>query len=163
MTKKKIIAAGVLILGIVLVAIVFFLELKRHRVPNESLPSSHIMTTVDGQQIKVRIADTEKEREDGLSGFPSLPDDQGMLFIFPTAGNYPFWMKDMSFPLDIIWLKSTNAQTFQVVGVKADFTPDSYPAEYAPKGDADAVLEINSGDAARWGIVNGSNQILTYY
>ena len=163
MTKKKIIAGGVLILGIVLVAIVFFLEFKKDKVPNESLPADHVLTMPDGSRVRVRLASTPGAREEGLSGFKSLPDDQGMLFLFPSAGSYPFWMKDMDFPIDIVWLRHTDAHTLQVVGMKTNFTPDSYPSEYAPSDTADAVLEINSGNAAKWGIGSSPAQILTYY
>lgn len=58
---------------------------------------------VKGQTFKVAIADTDEKRTKGLSGRDNLAQDQGMLFLFDKPGNYPFWMKDMRFPIDIIF------------------------------------------------------------
>jgi uncharacterized membrane protein (UPF0127 family) len=160
--KKKIIVAGVLTLGVAL-AIVFFLFLKRHGPVNESLPLDHSVIFPNGHQVQVRIAQSQKQREGGLSGFNQMDNNQGMLFLFNQPGRYPFWMKDMSFPLDIIWLIKKDQHTFQVVGIKSEFTPDSYPSEFDPGQNADAVLEINSGKAAQWGLDRKNSNILTFY
>ena len=59
---------------------------------------------IAGQSVKVDLALTAAEQMQGLSGRTELKENEGMLFIFPQSGNYPFWMKDMNFPIDMIWL-----------------------------------------------------------
>jgi uncharacterized membrane protein (UPF0127 family) len=136
MNKKYLLALIILI--IVLVGI--FL----HKKTNESLPISAQVTMPSGQEIQLRVANTNKTRELGLSYFKSLPQDQGMLFLFDNPGIYPFWMKGMNFPLDIIWLKRGQGGDYRVVYVAKNVLPSSYPDSVNPKIEADAVLEINS-------------------
>jgi len=54
--------------------------------------------------INVELANTNASREIGLSYRTSMNQDEGMLFVFDKIGKYGFWMKDMNFPLDILWL-----------------------------------------------------------
>lgn len=89
----------------------------------------------------VEIAETERALEKGLSLHPSLKDDQGMLFIFPRKDDYGFWMKDMLFPLDIIWLDSN----LKVVGLEKNISPETYPNVFYPKAKSLYVLEISAG------------------
>jgi len=60
------------------------------------------------------IADTLGERERGLSGKQSLGDDKGMLFIFEEETLPGFWMKDMKFPIDILWIDENK----KIVGIE---------------------------------------------
>jgi uncharacterized protein len=93
--------------------------------------------------IPVTIADTPRLRERGLSGTPSLAVGTGKLFIFDRADSYGFWMKDMHYALDIVWIDATNT----VVGIAEAVTPESYPrAVYAP-APVLYVLEINAYEA----------------
>ncbi len=117
-------------------------------VTNEVLPLSASLKLENGQEIGLRVADNNEERKLGLSYFKSLPQDQGMLFLFDKPGSYPFWMKGMNFPLDIIWLKRGQDGGYRVVYVAHNVLPSSYPNSINPKIDADAVLEINSGLAS---------------
>ncbi len=84
--------------------------------------------------------------EKGLSGRNSLKDTQGMLFDFTKLENKQpaFWMKDMKFSLDILWIQN-NA----VVGITKNIpapknSKDVLPSYYAP-GDIDYVIEVNAG------------------
>jgi uncharacterized membrane protein (UPF0127 family) len=54
--------------------------------------------------IKAEVRDTDAGRSLGLSGKESLKANEGMLFIFDTPTTYGFWMKDMKFAIDIVWL-----------------------------------------------------------
>lgn len=94
------------------------------------------------------IADTPTKRSQGLSGITTLADDQGMLFVFSEASNYPFWMKDMLIPLDIIWLNEEK----EVVFIKQDAVPEDYPSSYIPNTNALYVIEVQAGTTARLGI-----------
>ena len=71
----------------------------------EEIVYSHaIVTTSTGEQIPVEVADTLKKRSLGLGKRASLKKGWGMLFVFEKREPHRFWMKDMQFPLDIIWL-----------------------------------------------------------
>jgi uncharacterized membrane protein (UPF0127 family) len=102
--------------------------------------------------IDVEVVDTKPSRELGLSGRSSLPKDGGMLFGFDRPGVYGFWMKDMKFPLDLIWIDSTG----QVVTIERDVKPDTYPAVFKNNVNALYVLEITGGEAEKKGIFLGT-------
>lgn len=94
-------------------------------------------------KIAVEVADTDKERTQGLSGRPSLPRDRGMLFVFSSKNRYSFWMKEMKFPLDFIWIDKDKV---------VDLTPNvpypkngESPVSIIPKVPVDKVLEVNAG------------------
>jgi uncharacterized protein len=123
---------------------------------NENLPISGTITTASGATIQVRVAETQKQRGIGLSNLEMLPKDQGMLFLFEKTGLYQFWMKDMNFPIDIIWLRAAAEGYYGVVHVASDVSPDSYPNLIDPKTDADAVLEVSAGVAKELGILPGT-------
>ena len=129
---------------------------------NKRLPISAVITTNSGQKIKVRVADTDKRRQLGLSYFTNLPQDEGMFFLFDKSGLYPFWMKDMNFPLDIIWLKKTGDNQFQVVHTVENILPSTYPESFASQGVADAVLEVNSGASTVYNLIPGKKLWISF-
>lgn len=93
------------------------------------------------QQIKVDLAITDAEHNQGLSGRAFLKEDEGMLFIFKASGKYGFWMKDMLFPIDIIWIDAD----LKVVYIKKDARPELYPEVYSSDKSAKYILEVVSG------------------
>ncbi len=109
---------------------------------------------INAKKISLEIADTPEKRTQGLSGRESLSDDSGMLFIFDSAGIYSFWMKDMNFPLDFIWIKDK-----KVVDLNENIPPPSQtggnPQVVNPKENADMVLEVNAGFIKENGIKVG--------
>lgn len=111
--------------------------------------------TVAGHAFDIEVRDTAAGRAQGLSGRESLGENEGMLFLFGSPDNYGFWMKDMQFPIDIIWIREGN-----VVGITERAAPE--PGKnmfrltvYHPPTPADAALEIGAGVAARYGIKAG--------
>lgn len=112
------------------------------------------MVEVNQHQFQVEVALTADSQSQGLSGKIHLPKDAGMYFIFPSAENRNFWMKEMNFPLDIIWIRQG-----AIVGIAANIPkPESKTAtlELIPsKVPADAVLEINAGLADLYGFKVG--------
>ncbi len=97
--------------------------------------------------IQAEIADSQDKRQLGLMNRENLPDDKGMLFLFDKEGRYHFWMKDMMFPLDIIWISRDKT----IVDINTDVLPcPEQPCEYlCPKIRAQYVLEVNSGFAGK--------------
>jgi uncharacterized membrane protein (UPF0127 family) len=99
--------------------------------------------------FKVEIADTSATRALGLSGREFLKPDAGVLFIFPEAEIQKFWMKDMKFPIDIIWIRD-NKVIGMVIGAEPEAGPD-YTIYNSPE-PADMVLEMNAGLSQKLGI-----------
>lgn len=102
--------------------------------------------------LEVEVADTQPSRELGLSGRKSMQDDEGLLFVFDEPGRYGFWMKDMQFPLDIVWINQNGV----IVSIERDLSPDTYPKTYMNQSEALYVLEMNKGLAERFGLYLGS-------
>lgn len=104
-----------------------------------NLTSLEINNTI----LNVEIADTNEERQKGLSGRKELTNTQGMLFIFSQPGFYSFWMKEMLFPLDIIWINSDK----KVVFIKEDAQPCLEENCQTIQSDEEAqyVLELKAG------------------
>jgi uncharacterized protein len=94
-----------------------------------------------GVKIEVTLARTPAEHAQGLSGRPSLGEYEGMFFIFETPGKYGFWMKDMNFAIDMIWLDEAG----KIIYIKKDARPESYPSTFGPDQNAKYVLETVSG------------------
>lgn len=104
-------------------------------------------------EITVEVADTEEKRSQGLSGRTSLPQNGGMLFVFPQKNRHSFWMKEMKFPLDFIWIDGN-----QVVDITYDVPyPKDEEAVHSlvPEFPVDKVLEINAGGVNLSGVKIG--------
>lgn len=125
---------------------------------NERLPLSAAVISPQGVHINVRVADTDKTRELGLSYLKSLPDKQGMLFIFPQLGIYSFWMKGMRFPIDIIWMD----ENLKIVDRLINVDPSTYPKTYTPSASAAYVLEISANTADQYGFLIGTTVQVRY-
>lgn len=108
--------------------------------------SSSKYLVINGQKIQVEVADTESSQIKGLSGREALCASCGMLFVYNNSIQRTFWMKDMNFPLDIIWLRDN-----KVIGISAGLPPEGEkPLRiYASSEPVDMVLEVNAGFVAR--------------
>ncbi len=107
--------------------------------------------------LNVEVADTEEERSRGLQNRTSLPEGEGMLFVFPSEGIYRFWMKETFISLDMIWLDSQR----RIVGIATDVPPcqqDPCP-QYGPSAQALYVLEAGAGYAGRLGLKAGDQAV----
>jgi uncharacterized protein len=102
--------------------------------------------------FRALVASTSEQMERGLSFRELLPDDRGMLFFFATTTRPGFWMKDMSFPLDIIWVNTQK----KVVGIHRNIAPATFPDLFYPASKIKYVLEINAGMSDAWGIATGT-------
>lgn len=94
------------------------------------------------QRFTVEVAATMAERNRGLSGRASLDGGTGMLFVFPKPDLHGFWMKDMHFPIDLVWIGPDRT----VLGLShlAPCERDPCPI-YSPPSPVAYVLEVNSG------------------
>lgn len=106
---------------------------------------------VNGRSFSLQIAKTEAERELGLGNRTSLPDNQGMLFVFPQVQPECFWMKDMHFSLDMVWVDANK----KVVYIKHDVSPSTYPDSFCPTQPVAYVIELNAGTTDTTGMKVG--------
>lgn len=161
---KKIFVLLLIFFLVVLFLIIFF----------SKNTSKHNLTDIKGikiaeQNIEINLALIPAEQAQGLSGRSELKENEGMLFIFPEPGQYNFWMKDMNFPIDIIWLD----EDLKIVYIKKDARPESYPETYGPaspsQGGPDVslmnvkyVLEVVSGFSDKNNLKVGDRVIFLY-
>jgi len=109
---------------------------------------------VGGQTYHLELAKTATQQTIGLGNRKSMAIDHGMLFIMAGDNKQCFWMKNMRFPLDIIWVGSNH----KVTHLQPRVEPNTYPQEYC--APAKYVIELNAGQAAKSHIVQ--DQTLTF-
>ncbi len=161
MNKLK--EAFFLLLGVVIIVWSFYVFLQKpapayyQEITNNRQPTTDNKILKIGEQIiEVEIADTNEERAQGLSGRETLEIGHGLLFVFETPGIYSFWMKDMKFPIDIIWID----EHWTVVGVERGVTPETFPKSFLPNSPVKYVLELPNTESFKLGIDTGSTLFL---
>jgi uncharacterized membrane protein (UPF0127 family) len=113
---------------------------------------------IGSHRFKANIADTEKTREQGLSGTKSLAADHAMFFVFDSDNRWPIWMKDMNYSIDIVWLDESK----KVVDFAVEVSPDTYPTKsFFPKVDARYVVELKSGTVEKKAIRIGDQVVVS--
>lgn len=110
---------------------------------------------VNDQTFNVSIADSDSEKQIGLSGAEVLGANEGMLFLFDNPDLYSFWMNDMKFPIDIIFING-NRVTTVISNAQAPKNPNETLQIYKPNSESDKVLEINAGLANKYNIKEGT-------
>lgn len=146
---KKQFASITIIILLLLIVIFGFLgrhntAQKTNKTPVSELPTATLK--IKDQILKVELANTPQAQEHGLSDRASLAQDHGMLFDFTNASEKQpeFWMKDMHFNLDFIWIANN-----KIIGMTANVPAPKNPSEplptYSPPGNIDYELEVNAG------------------
>jgi len=97
--------------------------------------------TVNNHTYHLQVASTETAMEKGLGGREYMPAAEGMLFDMGRSTKQCYWMKDMRFPLDIIWLDEDQ----HVTHIERSLRPDTYPKRYCAEGRY--VIELNAGQS----------------
>jgi uncharacterized protein len=108
--------------------------------------SAPTVVLADNGIVEVELALDDETRAIGLMFRESIAPGKGMLFIHPTSGVYPFWMKNTLIPLDMVWIDDTK----RVVHIAQNVPPcraDPCPS-YDPNVPARFVLELAAGQAA---------------
>jgi uncharacterized membrane protein (UPF0127 family) len=101
--------------------------------------------------VKADISDTNALRARGLSGRSSLHDGAGMWFVFEAEESHSIWMKEMNFPLDILWFDAG----LQLVHTKENATPESFPEAFRSSAPALYVLEVPAGFVQKYQVAAG--------
>lgn len=97
-------------------------------------------TKLGSKSYNLEVADTAEARQLGLSGRETLQDDAGLLFVFDEPGRQCFWMKDMKFSIDIIWLDANK----KIVQLEKNIAPSTYPNTFCAD-NAQYVVELKAG------------------
>ncbi|KKQ76000.1 MAG: hypothetical protein US97_C0027G0004 [Microgenomates group bacterium GW2011_GWF1_38_5] len=118
---------------------------------------------IGDRTVTAELANTDSLRQKGLSFRENLEADSGMLFIFEKPQTPFFWMKDMNFPLDIIWInENTIIDIDENVPFPEKNTPLNQLPKYTPKEQINYVLEINAGYTDKYGIEAGDVVIINF-
>ena len=113
-----------------------------------------VISTTSGKNLalRVEVADSPEKRALGLQYRTELADDQGMLFLFPSATAQSFWMKNTPLPLDMIFIGSD----LKIVGIIHQTVPFS-TATLSVSAPSQFVLEVKGGISQRSGIEVGNS------
>lgn len=120
------------------------IALADEKMPAQNLPVSYTFKS-NNTVINLESAKTFEQKQIGLMGRKSMPENRGMIFIYKKASLLNFWMKNTLIPLDMIFLNNN-----KIVGIIANvppcLTPTSCPS-YGPGHTANQVIELNAGKA----------------
>ena len=127
----------------------------------ESIPNDRYLQAkviINGFELRVYLAVTNDQQIKGLSVKDHLKENEGMLFVYQQPTRQGFWMKDMKFPIDIIWLDNNGT----VVYIKNSLQPCIMTfaflcPTYTPDKDSLYVLETGSGFSKKHGIKIGTH------
>lgn len=100
-----------------------------------------ISAQVGDVPLRLFVAETREARQNGLSGLPTLAEGEGMFFRFSHPDRYAFWMKDMRFAIDMLWIDDAN----RIVDITENFLPESFPNTVEPSVPIVSVVEVPSG------------------
>lgn len=139
-------SVGVLIIG----AAVFFGLSGKDRVnlSAQTIDSARAVVEIANKEFVAETAMTVEEHGQGLSGRQSLNEGAGMLFVFEPEQNVSFWMHDMRFSLDMIFIRDSRVIAIErnVPVPNEPIDPDKLP-RYSPNQPVSHVLEVNAGEA----------------
>lgn len=114
-----------------------------------------IKTANSTYHFTVEIAKTAEERAQGLMFRSMLPENAGMLFLYPAEESVAFWMRNTPIPLDMLFLGKDGT----ILQIARNATPLS-ERPIPSLGPVRAVLEINGGLSDKWQIQPGDKVIL---
>lgn len=120
------------------------------RVNNNALCGDYelVSLVLGNETTKLFVSDDECKRRVGLSGKEALKDSEGMFFVFEEKDYNGIWMKDMKFPIDIIWLD----EEYSVVEIEENVLPETFPKIFGDKTLSKYVIEVSSGFVGRFGL-----------
>jgi uncharacterized protein len=146
----------IIVLAILIPALGTYAYLQKEGITMSDIfnPGVHVVN-VGGIPMSVVIADTPELRTQGLSGRREI-GATGMLFVFDTDDYHGIWMKDMLFPIDLIWID----KDLTVIDVERGVRPDTYPRTYRPQLPARYLIETTERFTETFGIGIGDEVTL---
>jgi len=143
MSKK-----GAVILLVLVFGAYVFLKFWGLRMPE-------VVIDIGGTLARVEVATTPDQQYRGLGGRDTLGDRDGMLFLFQESGTYGFVMRDMKFPIDIIWFHERTIVDIAPHIPTEEGVDESVLRRYYPRLPAELVLEVPAGWAEEHGLKIG--------
>lgn len=143
---------------IILASIIFIGFFKKKSVDNYKTYKNFfnnykkIKVGVGSRHYTLYVADDEQKKLRGLSNIDGLKEEYGMIFVFSKPDYYYFWMKNMKFSLDFIFLNKN-----KIVDIVENVKPNTYPNYIISKKPFDMVIELNEGQIKKAGVYVGSN------
>lgn len=147
---KDFIKRVMIIIGVKVLIISFFFF---HFLEKSQIPKTPPQMCYQNHCFQLEIADTPEKRELWLMFRESIPEDQGMLFVFDKADFWSFWMRNTLIPLDIIRIDKDN----KVVDfISLPPCKEAQCPSFSPKAQAIQAIELNSWSVAKLGIQTGT-------
>jgi len=111
---------------------------------------------IGSKNYEIYITESRENQTTGLAAFEEIKENQGMIFEFPEEDYHAFWMKNMKFDIDMIFLDQNNQviQIFENVQ-KSSYKSDTDFQTYMPKLKSKFVIEIKSGETKKNGLRTG--------
>ena len=148
--KKIFIIVGVLIF-------VTALAFLNYNYPDKKTPQA----VINNHIFNLEIVKTGKEREIGLAKYKNIPQNFGMLFLFEKPDFHSFWMKNMKFPIDIIFIRNNRIVTIFKNAAPLKSNNEFIPI-YRTQKISDTVLEINAGLSNKYNFKTGDFVKINY-
>ncbi|WP_026104273.1 DUF192 domain-containing protein [Anabaena sp. PCC 7108] len=120
----------------------------------QNLPITAQATIPKGTKIKLEVARTPEQQMMGLMYRPALPDDQGMMFVFPSAQPVSFWMKNVPVALDMVFMENGKVKYIQTA---APSCQDEPCPTYGPNVPINQVIELRAERAKELGLQVGDH------
>lgn len=151
MIKKHLTTNKIIITVLLLAVVGYFVygSIEKKKEEQILLPGT-AKVNIGEQKFMVALADTPAERTKGLSLTDAVPED-GLLFIFDKDDIEGFWMKDMKYSIDIIWINGAG----EIIDINEHVSPDTYPTTFYPPQPIRYVLETRDGFVREKGIKIG--------
>lgn len=113
---------------------------------NSNIKINQAQVVLNGKSFNLEVMDTPDKQRQGLSGRSSLGNDQAMLFVFEEARILDFWMKDMQFNIDLLWIDGNKIVAWEKnMLAPTPSTTDNKLLHYTSPVPVDKVLELKSG------------------
>jgi uncharacterized protein len=135
---KNYMLAALLVAGTLLLLVVFAFQSPR---------ATRQVKSAEGTLFSLEVADTDALRQQGLSGKHALGQNQGMLFVYQNPGKRCMWMKDMDFPIDMMWLDASK----KIIGIEDRIFPSTFPATFCHSA-SQYVIELSIGRSSEFTI-----------
>ena len=123
-----------------------------------SIPANRYLKAVVSVNAFKLIADlalTQDQQTKGLAVKNHMNESEGMLFVFQDPSKPSFWMKDMKFPIDIIWLDANRSVVYIAPNLEPCPSQGTCPG-YVPNKDSLYVLETTAGFSQRHNVTVGT-------
>ncbi len=120
-----------IIIFLSLAFLLFFLDKKEKDI---------LKIEIGEEVLNVWIAETTHEKVKGLSRVKNLKEVDGMIFVYKKEVIPSVWMKEMNFPIDIIWINSKK----EIIEITENVSPETYPEIFSSKEPVKYVLEVSA-------------------